>query len=113
MTASSGEATGQVAGELAIASPAFGVGAVLELAEADQINGVGVLAIRLTRADTDPQNYRRMEWVNVVGQELHPDGSSATDSRWVTVRVSAISHSLRPGTWVPPRYPCPSPPTRR
>jgi hypothetical protein len=92
--------------------PQFGVGAVLELAEADYMYGVGTLALRLTKVTVDPASYRRMEWINVEGLQLYPNGATG-EARYVTIRVDAIKAALRPNGWLPPEYTTPPPLRRR
>jgi hypothetical protein len=82
----------------------FGVGAVLELAEADYLYGTGPLAIRLTEVKVDPGQFRAMEWVEVQGIDVYPEGEAA-QAHHVTIRVAAIKAALRPPEWRPSHYP--------
>lgn len=85
----------------------FGVGAVLELAEADYKYGTGHLAIRLTGVKVDPRLLPATEeFVEVQGVDLYPE-TEAAQPRYVAIRVSAIPGALRQPGWRPPHYPAP------
>jgi hypothetical protein len=75
-------------------------GAVLDLAEADYMYGAGRLALKVEKIGADPAQYRAMEWVFLIGRELHWDGRVG-EERYATVRVSAIDDALRPAGWLP------------
>jgi hypothetical protein len=78
----------------------LGPGAVLDLAEADYMYGAGRLALKVEKIGADPAQYRALEWLFLIGRELHRDGRVG-DERYATVRVSAIDAALRPAEWLP------------
>jgi hypothetical protein len=80
----------------------FGVGAVLDVPEAHYLYGIGPLALRVTEADIDPYQHPAMEWVNVLGVPIYPNGAVGPE-RYVTIRVIAIKSALRRRHWVPPQ----------
>lgn len=85
-----------------IGGPHIGGGTVLALEEPDYLYGVGTLVLRIERLGADPALLRSLEWVRVVGQQVHWDGREAP--RDVMVRVAAIGRSRRPADWRPDRY---------
>ncbi|MEU4214057.1 hypothetical protein [Actinoplanes sp. NPDC026623] len=77
----------------------FGVGAVIELAEADYMYGTGTLALKVEWIGADLNAFPTLEWVILGGRELHPNGLG--DPRETCARVSAIRDALRPDDWRP------------
>jgi hypothetical protein len=78
------------------------VGAVLDLAEADYLYGLGQLALKVEMIGASVDAFPQLEWVTLVGRELYRDGAEG-QRREVTVRVAAIKTALRSDDWRPPR----------
>jgi hypothetical protein len=81
----------------------IGPGVILALDEADYLYGAGFVALRVEQLGADPGSFPKLEWVRVVGRQIHWNGTE--EHRDVMVRTAAIPRSLRPPTWRPPRYP--------
>lgn len=68
-------------------------GQVLRIPEADYCYGLGLLVLRVTDVDEQPQPG--VEWLRVQGVEVRPDGSDG-DRRDVLVRTSALPKNAPP-----------------
>ncbi|MFG1953356.1 hypothetical protein [Micromonospora sp. NPDC048830] len=72
-------------------APLVSVGDVVTIAEADYCYGTGPLRLRITQRPAG-LDHPALEWVELTGVELRPDGSPAPgdQARTALVRVAAL-----------------------
>ena len=80
----------------------FAPGVFLVLGEQDYCYGLGTLTLRLEQLGADPRSLSKLEWVRVVGREIHPDGTAGAE-RDIMARVAALPRAKRPADWQPPQ----------
>ncbi|MEU5939261.1 hypothetical protein ABZ807_08710 [Micromonospora sp. NPDC047548] len=74
------------------------VGQVVPIGEADYCYGTGPLRLRITEAPAGV-DHPGLEWIELTGVEIRPDGSEARGSqpRTALVRVAALRSPTRGG----------------